>query len=320
MVYYHRQTTIDTMATSNSPFPRWKQLIAQGIKDGMSQKQKGTLYYALSTVETTDASQKGGADKAPSQLPAPHVRMVVHRGFVNEQRSSSSETGVEPFDSRFGSNACLLTTTDIRAPKAQQIIAQSQAKASSSSGSQGAAGEICWWMEHASLQFRIAGTMHVLPRKDHPAAKAFNGSRLSPPASPEDGKDGEPFDWHKERSRIFEKLSPDLLASFTRPTPSGPHPHNERLKDGQGPGEGDPEEAKDDTNSPWTLKLPQPGQEENDEQKKLLEEAERNFALIVIDPETIDIVDLARDRRSLFTRIDPSKGANSDWKEMRLVP
>lgn len=29
------------MATSNSPYPRWKQLISQSIKDGMANKEKG---------------------------------------------------------------------------------------------------------------------------------------------------------------------------------------------------------------------------------------------------------------------------------------
>ena len=313
------------MATTNSPFPRWKQLIAQGIKDGMADKQKGVLYFALSTVETGQADANTASNprgvKSSSSFPSPHVRMVVHRGFVNEQRSSSSSTGVESFNPSFGSNACIMTTTDIRAPKAQDILAQSQAKGSpSSTQSRGARGEICWWMEHKQLQFRIAGTLHLIPRKDHPAFSTFDGKRLAPPINSEASSPSTEFDWANERKRIFEKLSPELLASFTRPMPGGAHPQEAQLNDAKGPGEGEVEDAKNEKESPWPMQLPQPGKEENDEQKQLLAEAEKNFALIVVEPETIDVVDLARDRRSLFTRTDDSKGPNSEWTEQRLVP
>lgn len=313
------------MATSNSPFPRWKQLIAQGIKDGMADKQKGVLYFALSTVETGQAEANTASNpkgvKSPATVPAPHVRMVVHRGFVNEQRSSSSPTGVESFNPSFGSNACILTTTDIRAPKAQDILAQSQAKGGAqSTQSRGARGEICWWMEHKQLQFRIAGTLHLVPRKDHPAFSTFDGKRLAPPINSEQSAPASEFDWISERKRIFEKLSPELLASFTRPLPGSAHPKQAQLDDAKGPGEGEVEDAKNDKESPWPMQLPQPGKEENEEQKQLLAEAEKNFALIVVEPETIDVVDLSRDRRSLFTRTDDPKGPNSEWREQRLVP
>ena len=165
--------------------------------------------------------------------------MVVHRGFVNEQRSSSSFTGVEPFNSSFGSNSCILTTTDIRSPKAQDILTQSQSKGVN------AKGEICWWMENKQLQFRIAGNLHLIPGQDHPAFQTFEGDRLAPPKN-EDLKEGKEqyatsFDWLKERKRIFEKLSPDLLASFTRPVPGSGHPNAEQIQHAKGPGEGEVE-------------------------------------------------------------------------------
>ncbi|UZJ53060.1 hypothetical protein CBS101457_002380 [Exobasidium rhododendri] len=242
------------MATSNSPYPRWKQLIAQGIKDGMANKEKGVLYYTLSTVEA-------------SQPPVPHSRTVVHRGFVNEQRSKESKTGVEPFDSAFGSNACLITTTDIRAPKAQQIIQNIEKNGS-------AKGEINWWMEGKNLQFRLAGTLHLVPRKDHESTKLFNMGKLDPVSN--SSSSAASFDWYKERTRLFEKLSPGLLASFARPSPGTKHPQEGSGKlQGKGPGEGSEEDGKDDLESPWPLELPQPGNEETQEQKDLLAESER---------------------------------------------
>lgn len=91
-----------------------------------------SVYYSIATCE-------------PGDNPAPHVRTVVHRGFVNEQRDAQSKTGVKPFDSSFGSNSCLITTTDVRAPKAQQITkCLEEAKI--------ARGEISWWMESKNLQ------------------------------------------------------------------------------------------------------------------------------------------------------------------------
>lgn len=216
-----------------------------------------TVYYTLSTVEAT-------------QPPVPHARTVVHRGFVNEQRSDTSKTGVEPFDDNFGSNACLITTTDIRAPKAQQIIQNYEKNGS-------AKGEINWWMEGKNLQFRLAGTLLLVPKKDHSSTKLFDLQKVSPLPSKESkaSSSSTSFDWYKERSRIFEKLSPGLLASFARPTPGSKHPEegSEKLN-GKGPGEGSEGDGKDDLESPWPLELPQPGKEETEEQKKLLAESE----------------------------------------------
>jgi len=214
------------------------------------------VYYTLSTVEA-------------SNPPIPHSRTVVHRGFVNEQRSNESKTGVEPFDSNFGSNACLITTTDIRAPKAQQII-QNYEKTGT------AKGEVNWWMEGKNLQFRLAGTLFLVPQKNHSSTKLFDLKSISPLLN-KNSEVNSPtsFDWYKERTRIFEKLSPGLLASFARPTPGSKHPQegSGKLK-GKGPGEGSEDDGKDDLESPWPLELPQPGKEETDDQKKHLAESE----------------------------------------------
>lgn len=214
-----------------------------------------TVYYTLSTVE-------------PSLPPVPHSRTVVHRGFLNEQRSNESKTGVEPFDPNFTSNACLITTTDIRAPKAQHII-QNYEKSGI------AKGEINWWMESKNLQFRLSGTLTLVPRKDHNSSRLFDLQKLSPTPAKDDVSQSS-FDWYKERSRIFEKMSPGLLASFARPVPGTRHPNagHEKLE-GEGPGEGSEESSKDDVQSPWAMELPQPGKEETEEQKKLLAESEK---------------------------------------------
>lgn len=92
------------------------------------------MYQALATVD-------------PGPPPVPHVRYVVHRGFVNEQRSKESPSGNEPFDKAFkGSGSVILTTTDIRAPKAVDMI-----KTAEQTG-KGAQGEIVWWQESSQVQ------------------------------------------------------------------------------------------------------------------------------------------------------------------------
>jgi tRNA-dihydrouridine synthase 2 len=214
------------------------------------------VYYTLSTVEA-------------SNPPVPHSRTVVHRGFVNEQRSNESKTGVEPFDPNFGSNACLVTTTDIRAPKAQHIIQNYEKNGT-------AKGEVNWWMEGKNQQFRLAGTLFLVPQKNHPSTKLFDLKSISPLLNKNsEATSTSSFDWYKERTRIFEKLSPGLLASFARPTPGSKHPQEGSGKlEGKGPGEGGEDDGKDDLESPWPLELPQPGKEENEQQKKQLAESE----------------------------------------------
>ena len=76
-------------------------------------------------------------------------------------------------------------------------------------------------------------------------------------------------------SATVNKLNAGLLASFCKPTPGTPHPNADRLHNAK---------PKDDINSPWPLELPQPGKEQNDEQKRQLEESEKNFALVVVEP------------------------------------
>lgn len=49
-----------------------------------------------------------------------------------------------------------------------------------------------------------------------------------------------------------------------------------------------------------------------------MEESEKNFALLVFEPLTVDVVDLTRDKRSLFERKGDSP--NGEWTEKRLVP
>lgn len=101
------------------------------------------MYQVLSTV-------------SPGPPPVPHSRYVVHRGFVNEQRSKETASGIETFDKNFlASNSLILTTTDIRAPKAQEMAATAKETGA-------ARGEICWWQESSQIQVSRRATMRAM--------------------------------------------------------------------------------------------------------------------------------------------------------------
>ncbi|KAK4048574.1 hypothetical protein OIO90_005744 [Microbotryomycetes sp. JL221] len=66
-----------------------------------------------------------------------------------------------------------------------------------------------WWLEPTKTQFRVRALASVVPS---PANSAFD---QAPPAQcPYDG-----FDWEQERLRHWRKLTPELRASFLRPSP-----------------------------------------------------------------------------------------------------
>lgn len=122
-------------------------------------------------------------------------------------------------------------------------------------------------------QLRLTGLYHLLPTASHPVAKSFPGDRLAPPRA--DSGRGK-FDWAQERRRHWEKLSPSLLASFVRPTPSGRHPNDDQFEAfGKGDGAAEGENSRDETNHPWPAELPTPDKAETEEQKKQLEESEK---------------------------------------------
>lgn len=105
-------------------------------------------------------------------------------------------------------------------------------------------------------QFRIQGRAYLYSGPDSP-----NQNYLPAHLYPFEG-----FDWEEERLRIFAKMSPPLKASFLRPVPGT---------------------ALDQTDYDYK-KLPQELSDE-DHDKEWREKAYKNFSLIVIDPEEVDL-------------------------------
>ncbi|KAL1729176.1 pyridoxamine 5'-phosphate oxidase-domain-containing protein [Schizophyllum commune] len=182
----------------------------------------------------------------------------------------------------------ILSTVDIRTPKVAQITNSNKV-------------ELTWWIEGTMEQFRIGGTAHVVPRPGHASGlheKFLEALKQAPAGSAlaEIAKDN--VDWEKKRVDTFSSLSPGMKASWCRPSPGSPlstHPDS--------PPESWPHAVKD--------------LEEGDyENKKHWEVALGNFALLLVEPEDVDYVELGKkpDRRTFF------KYAEGKWESTAVVP
>lgn len=200
----------------------------------------------------------------------------MHREFIVPEKDSESPL--------------LVSTTDIRTPKVQELrsIAEGHANA-----------EIVWWIAEASEQYRFSGIIHLLPEPQHPLAGKFPLGRFTPKEAQEGADDLTEW-WEKERVQVFnEKMGPPLRAGFCRPTPGGKM---------------DKYEDADD----WPTKLPKTYEvSEGDEKLKgQVQEALRNFSLMVLEPLVVERVELGvvPNRRTKYEK------DGSGWKETILVP
>jgi len=260
--------------------PRWMLEIDKALK-----KDTKSTTYQLATIEI-------GAPEIP---PTPHVRSLVHRGFLSLR--SATQT-------------LLLTTTDIRTPKTKQIA-------------QNARVEIAWWIPGTQEQFRIAGKAYVYPShefsKDTAVAPEVTESDIGEGEKtlmevaaqklawdfPARELGGESFDWEAKRVEVFEEMSGHMKASWARPIPGTPLP-------------GGYSAAK-----AWPETLPKLSEvkagEAGSETKGQVEYALKNFALVVIDPLEVDYVELGTvpNQRTKFHK---ESGGEGKWVEEIVVP
>ncbi|KAG0151531.1 hypothetical protein CROQUDRAFT_503238 [Cronartium quercuum f. sp. fusiforme G11] len=231
---------------------------------------KDSISYCLSSISGHGLNSK------------PEARFCVHRGFVNERRKPNDASSNPDRPEQTG--IALLSCTDIRSPKIDQLI-DKQSKVQD-----GKPASICWWFASTGEQYRIQANAYIYPPpsleskfpKFMPAGKTL---------SPENMEQVE-FDWEAERRRIFEKISPELKASFLRPAPGKP------LE----------EVPSDQSSSHWPTEIT------TDAQKTL---ALDRFALIVLDPLSVDLIKLKVEPNE---RIQWSKLGDGTWKETPVVP
>ncbi|CAI2168645.1 3161_t:CDS:2 [Funneliformis geosporum] len=189
----------------------------------------------------------------------PANRSVIFRGFIKDDENS--------FESDL---FCI--TTDIRSGKVDQL-------------SKNSAFEICWWFSKSREQFRMAGNAYVLSLSFYSKFPFTKLSSYFPPTCN--------FDWNKELRSQFEKISDELRANLTYPTPGSPLQNENFIK-----------------------KLGVIGK--NDRDNELIQKSFENFALVIFEVEEVDRVELA---------IDPHKRTNwklnnqtGEWTEQRVHP
>jgi hypothetical protein len=206
-------------------------------------------------------------------VPTPRVRSHIFRAFL-----SASSTPSLPL---------IVTTTDIRTPKATQITSNSRV-------------ELAWWIEGTQEQYRISGLASVIPHPTHPLYRCFSDNiKNAPKESALTSLTREGFEWEEKRKEIFKGLSAHMRASWCRPVPGS------RLPGGE-------EEAKK-----WPAKIEMPTDGDGEEARQNWETALGNFALLIVDPTEVDFVELGMvpNRRTRFW-----KTGDGVWKEEALVP
>jgi pyridoxamine 5'-phosphate oxidase len=157
--------------------------------------------------------------------------------------------------------------------------------------------EVCFWIEPTQEQFRFSSRVTIVPA---PSSSLYTPATATL-ADLANGKFGEgEVDWEKKRLEMFDAMSGHMKASWVRPPPGS-----------KMPGSGGYDEAKK-----WTEKLPKRGEEGSEKEKKELEEALGNFALMVIEPYEVDYVELGvvPNQRTRFVR------NGDEWEEEILVP
>ncbi|KAH9468244.1 hypothetical protein Pst134EA_033419 [Puccinia striiformis f. sp. tritici] len=276
---------------------KWKKLLQESLSRSMKE-DNDSISYCLSTISRIE-SRADGADGSSTRYEyQPESRTVVHRGFVNEKRRHGHHEAHAPEgDHEDHSNENLLICTDVRSPKIDQLLASTRAPATRSPDAvpptqSGPLASICWWFSPTGEQYRIQARAYVVSAQSGgervAGLTAEQADRLKPRREID-------FGWEAERIRVYEKLSWELKASFVG-----------RSAPGSKLIEGDGSEKPTD---------PEKRLESGDHE--LRETALKNFALIVLEPVSVDLVRLNTEPHQRFLW---KKTVSGEWEESELVP
>jgi hypothetical protein len=140
----------------------------------------------------------------------------------------------------------------------------------------------------------------VIPFPEHPLYQCFlDAIKTAPKESALASLTKEDFKWEEKRKEMFKGMSAYMRATWCRPIPGS------RLEGGE-------EEA-----IKWPVKVEEPTDGDGEEARKNWKTALENFALLVVDPNEVDFIELgvSPNRRTRFWKT--SYGA---WEEEALVP
>ncbi|GFZ47813.1 hypothetical protein JCM24511_05560 [Saitozyma sp. JCM 24511] len=155
--------------------------------------------------------------------------------------------------------------------------------------------EIAWWLDPAGVQFRISGKAFPFPNQSTPEGSTRVEDALRQLRT--QGEDSEPGWWEKERMRVWkEGMSGHLRASFARPPPGKP---------------------LDEVSEPDTWPTRLDAESDDPEEKKQIESALKNFALVAIQVDAFEYLELAEtpNRRTQWIRQD-----DGSWEERKVAP
>ncbi|KAI1786795.1 pyridoxamine 5'-phosphate oxidase-domain-containing protein [Ganoderma leucocontextum] len=173
-----------------------------------------------------------------------------------------------------------VTSTDARAPKVNQAHSNQRV-------------ELAWWMEGSQDQFRISGFTHVFPSPAQGRPTPIPAEAAALTLLEKSG-----FDFEAKRKETFDKMSAAMRASWCTPYPPGTII------------------SSYDEQKAWPGEVPLEQDAKTDQERKNIEVASNNFALMLFEPVQIDWVSLDNYplKRVGFTR-DGGK-----WIEHQVVP
>lgn len=219
------------------------------------EKDHKARIYSLATIENREVSPEIGARISQSPLTS-GMQTDYQQAMIPRVRSIVHRSFLTLEHAKQESGACVLqATTDIRSAKGTQIHNNNNA------------AEVLWWFPESQVQFRLQTRAFLLPAISHEWRKDFPTDLA--------GKDTAKVsvDWEAVRVECFNQLSSFLRASFARPPP--------------GSALCEPEKTKE-----WPNELPKLGDGTDDKEKELLKYAFDNFAVLYLEVEEVDVVDL----------------------------
>ncbi|KAJ4423698.1 hypothetical protein N0V82_001584 [Gnomoniopsis sp. IMI 355080] len=241
----------------------------------------------------------------------PRGRTCIYRGLWGQLPPNEKNKAPRNPEGVYESDLPVLTT-DARMAKVPEIFSSSPSETTAAAASKGSGGggpvEAMWWAVPTQTQWRIRGHAWVLAPGDvggeSAGAKAVREALKARMRKTAGGEESGEWDWEREIVGHFGNLSPGMRGSFKNPSPGTPRAND--------PGEGEGL-----------------GQKVGDE---LLEDevARKNFRVVVIVPEEVDLVDLsdpADQRRWLYTYVGAGAKATKaggviegEWEKVELWP
>ncbi|KAK1921678.1 hypothetical protein DB88DRAFT_498838 [Papiliotrema laurentii] len=172
----------------------------------------------------------------------------------------------------------LLTTTDVRMQKPNHLAHDPSV-------------EIAWWILDSAIQLRITGKAYIVSADAATTRKAIQAMGV------QEGEEGKNEWWQDKREQLWKDLSGHLRGSFGRPTPGTPL---DQVK----------EKPED-----WIQRLDP--ESDDPKQKKDIEFAKGNFAIIAVQPTGVEVLELKPqpNRRTQWT-----KQSDGSWSKVEVSP